>query len=257
MKTTVLTAALLVLSAASANAQTDNKQTKPATATAAQTATALPKIALKADATPLEMARAAIAAHGGDKFKSVKTIKMIGSVDVTASSFPQAIAGSFAIIFKGDKYRLQIQTPFQPFTQTFDGVNTFSSIGNFRLPPINRLGLPLLMQAENPNFKVEALGDKKKRGFRVTSPEGFATDFFLDEKTAQVKSYSSTYTINDRNITTVVEHDKLKEVNGILLPERYAQRFDAMGQTFYADFNAKEITVNTEIADDVFTLQQQ
>ena len=42
----------------------------------------------------------------------------------------------------------------------------------------------------DPGFVITSLPEdkKKKRGFRITSPEGYATDFYLDEKTNQVKS---------------------------------------------------------------------
>jgi hypothetical protein len=91
------------------------------------------------------------------------------------------------------------------------------------------------------------------RGFRVTSPEGFYTDFYLDEKTNRLKGYDSKYDINNRIWTTAVEIDKLREIDGIFVPEKYAQRFDTEQLTVYADFKAKEILVNSEIADDVFS----
>lgn len=211
---------------------------------------------IKPDATPLELAKIALEAHGGDKFKQMKTLVMRGSMDVTSANFPQTLSGSFAMIFKGDKYRLQINTPFINFIQTFDGEQTYSSVGNVTIPPINRLGLPLLAKLETNGFTVSALDDKKKRGFRINTPEGYSTDFTIDEKTGQIKSYSAVYNVNNREITTAVEHDKFRTVDGLLLAEKYAQRFDAVGQTFYADFKAKEILVNSEVADDVFVLSK-
>ncbi len=202
-----------------------------------------------------ELAKAALNAHGGEKLRKMKTLTLRGSVDVTGQSFAQPLAGSFAIIFSGDKYRLQIQSPFVNFTQTFNGEQTYSSMGNVQLPPLNRMGLPLLSKFNNQGFTVSELADKKKRGFRVSSPEGFTTDFIVDEKTGQVKSYSSVYNMHGREVTTAVEHDKFRTVEGLLLPERYSQRFDIGQNTFYAAFKIKEILVNTEIADDVFTLQ--
>jgi len=45
-------------------------------------------------------------------------------------------------------------------------------------------------------------------------------------------------------------------VEGVKIPEKYAQRFD-MGQfTVYADFKAKEILVNSKVADDVFLISK-
>ena len=86
----------------------------------------------------------------------------------------------------------------------------------------------------------------------MTSPEGYLTDFYIDEKTGQVKGYDSTYTISGRTVTTSVEIDKYQLVDGILIPEKYVQRFDTEQMTIYATFKAKEILVNTPVADDVF-----
>lgn len=210
----------------------------------------------KTEQTPLETAKAALEAHGGDKFKNMKTLVVRGTASVSGSptvTFP----ATFAMIIAGEKYRLEITNPFQPFKQVYDGRQTQSSMNNFTMPPINRLGLPLLQKIEAENFTVSALSPekyKKKKGFRITSPEGYYTDFFTDEKTGQVKSYEASYDFNGRTITTSVEIDKLLDVKGVLIPERYAQRFD-MGQfTIYADFKAKEILVDSEIADDVFSI---
>lgn len=206
--------------------------------------------------TPLELAKAALVAHGGDKFKNMKTLVVTGTADVSGSpsmTFP----APFVMTYSGDKYRLEMNTPFVQFKQIYDGQQTYSSAGDVSLPPINRLGLPLLPKIEEKDFTVSALPDtkKKKMGFRITSPEGFYTDFFIDEKTNQVKSYEASYEINGRTITTAVEIDKLREVEGVKIPERYAQRFETGNLTVYANFKAKEILVNTPLADDVFVMK--
>jgi hypothetical protein len=87
----------------------------------------------------------------------------------------------------------------------------------------------------------------------MTSPEGYYTDFYLDEKTNQIKGYDSSYDINGRVVTTSVEVDKMRVVEGVLVPERYVQRFDTEQVTVYANFKAKEILVNTEVAEEVFS----
>ena len=58
------------------------------------------------------VAKAAFAAHGGGKLKKLQTLVIRGSVDVTSSAFPQAIAGGFSTVISGNKYILDIQTPF-------------------------------------------------------------------------------------------------------------------------------------------------
>lgn len=203
------------------------------------------------------MAKLALEAHGGEKLRTMKSLILRGSVDVTTSAFNQAIPATFVVIFAKEKYRFEIANPFQPIKQVFDGVNTSTTIrGGMTLPPVNRLGLPVLPKIGETGFVITPLPEakKKKHGFRMTSPEGFYTDFYLDEKTKQIKGYDSSYDINGRMVTTSVEIDKLRVVDGVLVPDRYVQRFDTEQITIYANFKAKEILVNSEVADDIFSM---
>ena len=204
---------------------------------------------------PSDMAKLAIEAHGGEKLRKMKTLTVIGAVDVTASSMPQPIPATFVTIFAGDKYRVEINNPFQPLKQAFNGTETITSLSNgFLLPPFNRVGFPVLQRVGDQGFIVTALPENKKnkKGFRVTTPEGYTTDFYLDEKTNLVKSYDSEFTMNGRSMKTVAEIDRVKLVDGVSIPEKYVQRFELGGITAFANFNAKQISVNTEIANDVF-----
>lgn len=207
------------------------------------------------DAKALVIAKKAFEAHGGEKFKNMNTLSVIGSVDVTVSAYNQAFPASFATIFSGEKYRLEINSAFANFKQIYNGTETFTSPQQgFSLPPINQLGLPLLQRLGDDGFVVTALEKKKKLGFRITSPEGYYTDFFLKKKTNRVKGYESSYIVNGNTATTSVEMDKFVDKNGIIIPSKYAQRFDFGQMTVYAEFKAKEILVNTEIEDDIFAL---
>jgi len=209
-----------------------------------------------ANAAALELAKAAYAAHGGDKFKAVKTMVVRGSVDLTSSAFNQAIPSAFSMAFAGDKYRLELANAIQSFKQSFDGERTYTSVQlGFSLPPINRLGLPLLQRLGDAGFVVTALPDtaKNKVGFRITAPDGFFTDFYLDDKTKQVKSYEASYEFNGRTLTTSVEIGKYRDVEGVIIPEKYSQRFDLGQLVVYGDFRSKEILLNIELADAVFT----
>lgn len=204
---------------------------------------------------PVELAKKTLSLYGGEKLKNMKTLVVQGTADVSGSptmTFP----ATFAMIYAGDKYRLEVNNPIQPFKQIYDGEQTLSSINNVSLPPINRLGLPLLQRIEEKDFVVSALPEKnkKKNGFRVTSPEGFYTDFFINEKTGMIKSYESEYEIRGRTVTTSVDIEKVREVDGVKVPERFAQRFDLGQFTVYTDFKAKEILVNSVVTNDVFSI---
>jgi hypothetical protein len=207
------------------------------------------------NAKALNLAKSALTAHGGEKFKAMKSLSIIGSVDITVSSFNQAFPASFTTVFSGDKYRLEINGGVANFKQVFDGNETFTSPQRgFSLPPINRLGLQLLQRLGDEGYQVSDLSDKKKTGFRLTSPEGYYSDFYMDKKTNMIKGYDASYIINNREATTSVEIDKLEEKEGIQIPVKYSQRFDFGEMTVYVQFKAKEILLNTEISNDVFAL---
>ena len=239
---------IITIFAANSFAQTD-KKTKPETKTIVTVT--------KTDNAPLELAKATVAAHGGDNFKKMKTLDVRGTVDVTVSTFPQAIPATFATIFSGDKYRLEINNPLQPLKQIYDGQQTYSSINGFNLPPINRVGFPVLQRIDEKEFVVSALPEKlkKKKGFRVTTPEGYYTDFLIDDKTGQIKGYESSYNFNDREVTTSVEIDKFRTVEGVFIPEKYSQRIDLGQLIIYANFKAKDISVNSPVADSIFQIK--
>ncbi|NNF00364.1 MAG: hypothetical protein HKN25_15190 [Pyrinomonadaceae bacterium] len=213
-------------------------------------------IALANGAASDDLADEVLSAHGGAKYVEMKSLIVRGSVDITASVVNQAIPATFVTIFAGDKYRLEIDNPFQPFKQVFDGQQTYSSIERgFTLPPINRIGMPLLQKLGSKGFETSDLANKKKRGFRITAPDGYFTDFYISKKTNRVKAYEASYIVNDRDVTTSVEIDKYQEVDGVVIPKKYAQRFDVSQMTVYAEFKAREILVNTQIDDDVFSLE--
>jgi len=247
MRTFLLVLLIALVAAVSVSAQTKNSggpSSKPA--------------AVVTDKVAAELANAVFAAHGGDKFRSMKTLVVRGSVDVNSPSLiNQAIAGGFSMAFAGDKYRVELSTPIQSFKQAYDGQQTYTSMQiGFSLPPLNRLGMPLLQRLGNDGFVVSKLpaAAKSKTGFRITAPDGFYTDFYIDDKTNQVKGFESQYEFNGRSFTTSVEIDKYRTVDGVVVPEKYAQRFD-LGQlgVIYANFKSKDILVNTALSDEVFT----
>ena len=202
----------------------------------------------------LGLAKAALAAHGGEKLKQISSLIMKGSVDLNV--FNQAMPGAFSTAISGEKYFFEINSAVQQLKQVFDGRQTYSSIQGFSLPPITSLGFPLLPKVGDAGYVISALSDtkKKQKGFRITTPEGFYTDFFVDEKTSQIKGYESSYDDNGRIVTTSVEVDEFQTVDGIIVPKKYSQRFDLGQMTAYANFKTKEILVNSKIADDAFAI---
>lgn len=202
------------------------------------------------------LAKETFKAHGGEKFKNMKTLSILGDVDVTVSSFNQALPATFATIFSGEKYRLEINSQMANFKQIFDGENTMTvPKTGFNLPPVNRLGAPLLQRLGDKGYVVTNLLDKKKEGFRITAPDGYYSDFFVDKKTKRIKGYESKYLVDNREVSTLVEINKLEDKDGIIIPTKYAQRFEFGQMTVYAEFKAKEVKINEEVSDKVFAIE--
>lgn len=202
-----------------------------------------------------ELAKAVLTAHGGDKLKAIKTLVIKGSVDVTVSTIPQVMPGTFASIISSEKYRVEINS-LQSIKQIFDGRDTYCSIQGFFLPPVTRVGFAVLSKVGDTGYTVTGLPDtaKKKKGFRLTSPEGYVTDFYVDDKTGLLKGYDSSYDVGGRTVTTSAEIDKFRTVDGVVMPERYVQRFDLGQMTAYSDFKAKEIFINGDVPDTYFAM---
>lgn len=222
----------------------------------AKVAEPAPAAAAVVDTSFNDLAKAALAAHGGDKLKQVKTLVMKGSVDLNVSN--QLMPGTFSSAISGEKYYFEITSVVQSLKQIFDGQQTYSSIPGFMLPPINSVGFLVLAHIGDTGYKVQvfAEGKKKGKGFRVVSPDGFYTDFLVDEKTGQVKGYESAYELADgRVITTSAAIDDVITVEGLTLPKKYSQRFDLGGQiSAYASFKVKDILVNPQMADNAFAI---
>lgn len=231
---------VISLSAQNGTASKTEKQTAP-TATVS-------------DSTPNDLAKATLAAHGGDKLKNIKTLVMKGSLDMNV--FNQVTPAAFSVAISGEKYSFEINNPIQPMKQVFDGKRTFSTIQGFQLPPVTSLGFPLLPKIGAEGYVITAIGDlrKKRKGFRITTPDGFYTDFYIDEKTSQIKGYESSYVVGDRTVTTSVEVDEFQTVDGVVVPKKYSQRFDLGSITAYANFKTKDILINATIDDAVFAM---
>lgn len=208
-----------------------------------------------ASTDPVDIANTTLAVHGGDKLKKMNTLLLKGAADLTFNG--QAVPGAFSTAISGEKYYFEITTAIQSLKQTFDGTQTSSSIPGFSLPPVTSLGFPLLRKIGEKGYVVTALPDgaKKKKGFRLTTPEGFYTDFYVNEKTGQLKSYESKWMDEaNRAITTSVEIDEFQTVDGLVVPKKYSQRFDLGPITAYANFNAKTVLINSKIEDDAFAI---
>src|ERR1041385_3322697 len=99
--------ALFVCLAGVVSAQEHGPAKSSAPATTASAA-APPAVVITADSTPLELAKAAFTAQGGEKFRNVQNMMLRGSVSLYPPNSPQSIPGAFSIVTANDKLRMEI-----------------------------------------------------------------------------------------------------------------------------------------------------
>jgi hypothetical protein len=227
----------------------EQKAAAPANGAAAATAAA---VVITAESTPTELARAAFMAQGGEKFRNLQNIVMRGSVQLYPPNSVQSIPGSFSLVTAGPKLRMEIDArPAIVFKQIFDGQNSYSSMPNVEMPPLTKFGLGALARYDQPGYQITALANKKKqRAFRIVDPEGYTTDFYIDPANGRVKSFLLYY----GGFTLGTEHSKFKEIEGVLVPSSFSQKFEMPVGAFFAEFSAKEVKINQPLGDDAFAI---
>ena len=198
---------------------------------------ATPATAITATTSPVDLARAALAAQGGEKFKALKSMVLRGSVDLYAPNSTQSIPGGFVWVIAGDKVRLEIDArPAVSFKQIYDGERSYSSIPGVDMPPASKFGLPVLGRLDQPGYTVTALPDKKKlRGFRISDSDGNVTDFYIDTTTGRVMTFLIPY----GGYTFGTENKKFKEIDGVLVPFSFTQRLEMPQGAFFAEYSVK------------------
>ncbi|HEV7397959.1 MAG TPA: hypothetical protein VGN86_15720 [Pyrinomonadaceae bacterium] len=207
---------------------------------------------ISAASTPVDLARAAIAGQGGEKFRNLKSLVLIGTVELYAPNSTQSLAGKFAIVTAGEKVRIDVTAPVLSFQQIFDGQHSYNSLPNMPpLPPPSTFGLPVLLKYDQPGYKVEAIPDqKKRRGFKITDPEGNSTDFYVDPANGHLTGF-----LTQRNgYTFAVENSKTKEIDGVLVPYSFSWRLEMKQGAAFAEYTVKDAKLNQPVGDDVFAI---
>src|SRR5205085_5646442 len=100
MKSSLIVAlVLMTLMSAEALQKPDGKRN-------GEDAAAAVRSAVSETASPAEIARIAIASHGGDKFRNLKSLSLLGSIELYYSSNPtRPLSGKFAVVQAGDRAR--------------------------------------------------------------------------------------------------------------------------------------------------------
>lgn len=210
-------------------------------------------VTITAESTPKDLARAAFLAQGGEKFRAVQNMMLRGSVQLYPPNSVQSIPGSFSLVTAGEKLRMEIDArPAIVFKQIYNGDQSYSSLPNVSLPPLTKFGLGALARFDQPGYQISATTDKKKRGFRLVDPEGYTTDYFIDTKTGRVTSFLIYY----NGVTLGTENSKFKEVEGVLVPFSFSQKFEMPMGAFFAEFTVKDVKLNQQLAEDAFAIPQ-
>src|SRR6267378_661197 len=238
--------AIAFIATVSVQAQTETN------AKTVNTVTAAPAVALTSASSPTDLARAALTAQGGEKFKALKSMVLRGSVDLYAPNSTQSIPGGFVIVVAGDKVRLEIDArPAVSFKTIYDGQRSYSSLPGVELPPASKFGLPLLAKFDQPGYVVTAIPDEKKlRGFSIADADGKLTNFYIDTTTGRVIKFLIPY--NGYKFGT--ENKKMKEVDGVLVAFEFTQRLEMPQGAFFAEYKVKDVKLNQPIGDDVFAM---
>jgi hypothetical protein len=207
---------------------------------------------ITATTSPLDLARAALAAQGGEKFRSLKSMVLRGSVDLYAPNSTQSRPGGFVWVVAGEKVFLEIDArPTITFKQIYDGQRSYSSLPGVELPPASKFGLPVLGKFDQPGYTVSALPDKKKqRAFRISDVDGNTTDFYVDPTNGRVITFLIPY----GGYIFGTENTKFKEIEGVLVPVSFTQRLEMPQGAFFAEYNVKDVKLNNPIGDDVFEI---
>lgn len=209
-------------------------------------------VAITLSTSAEDLARAAFAAQGGEKFRQVQNMILRGSVDLFAPNSTQSIPGGFVIVTAGEKVRIEVDArPVVSFKQIYNGQQSYSSLPGVELPPPSKFGLSVLSKFDQPGYKISPIPDRKKlRGFRITDSDGNATEFYLDLATGRVM----TFLIGHQGYTFGTEHKKFKEFDGVLVPTSFTQRLEMPQGAFFADYNVKDVKLNQPLGDDVFAI---
>lgn len=240
-----------VTSLAQEPAKPSNGSASSATTTPAADAPAA-AIAITSETSPKDLARAAFLAQGGEKFRAVQNMILRGSVQLYPPNSVQSIPGAFSLVTAGDKLRMEIDArPAITFKQIYNGEQTYSSMPNVAVPPLTKFGFGALARFDQPGYQISAIADKKKqRGFRIVDPDGYTTDFYLDPKTGRVMSFLIYY----NGLTLGTENSKFKEVDGVLVPTSFSQKFEMPMGAFFAEFTVKEVKLNQQLGEDAFAI---
>jgi hypothetical protein len=244
--TLLLALSLLSVAAAHAQQTKDSKNKPDASKVKNASATKITEAS-----TPVELARAAYTAQGGEKFRDLKTLILTGTVDVYVPNSTQATPSNFVFISARERLWKEVRSSVNFVRQIYDGQHSYFSLRGLSVPPPGKFGMFVLTKYDQPGYTVTALPDKDKlRGFHIADAEGNATDFYIDPATARVMRYVVVY----KNLNYGTQYKKWKLMDGLLVPEQFTEGIETPQGTFYGEYTVKDVKINQAVNDDVFAI---
>lgn len=239
-----LLAALCLLPAAAAAQEAAAAKSSPAAA--------VKDAGVNPAAPPAELARAAIAALGGDSFRNLKSLTLKGSGVAYSPLSTQAAPIDFIMVSNDVGVRLEMKAPFGTIYLINDGKEFYTLFagqrGTFGVAPPSKFGLGVLAHLDQQGRTVGALPAQKEPGFRVTDAQSNATDFYIEPATGHIIRYEYKY----GDYVNSWEQRDFRKVNGVLIPHRIIMKLGSRVGDYYAEFKVKEVQVNPQVGESTF-----
>jgi hypothetical protein len=209
-----------------------------------------------AGATASDRARGAVAAHGGEKFRALKAITLRGVGSAVSPLFPDPVPAEITMISTDDRIRVDLSVPFGVIQLINDGKQFYNLVngveGTFGLAPPAKFGLRVLARYGQKGYTVDTLPDPDvDRAFRITDPEGNATDFYLDPASSRVTRIAYKY----NNLAQSWELGSFKEIDGVMVPHSVTIRLESRVGDYLISFQAVDAKLNQSLDASAFLPQ--
>jgi hypothetical protein len=211
------------------------------------------KAAVSDLATAAGLAKAAVADLGGDKFRNLKSLRLAGVGLAVSPLNPNVVPAEIQFISTDVGIRIDLTLSFGRIQMINDGRRFYNLVndnaGSFGIGPPSKFGLRVLAKYDQPGYKVTALPDQNKElGFRITDPEGNATDFYAQKATGRVTRFTYKYDGFDQTW----ELDNFKTVEGLKIPHIINIRLATKVGEFQIVIQAADVKINQPVSDNAF-----
>jgi hypothetical protein len=214
------------------------------------------KASTSESASAADLARATVSDLGGDKFRNLKSLRLAGVGSAVSPLNANVMPTEFQFMITDVGIRIDLTLSFGLVQMINDGQRYYNlvngSAGDFGIAPPGKFGLRVLAKFDQPGYKTTLLPDpSKESAFRITDPEGNATDFYVNKTTKRITRLA--YKYGDYEQTW--QFDNFKAVEGVMIPHRINIRLSTKMGDFQMSFEAADVKVNQPVGANAFTPQ--